>query len=376
MTRSQILGAAVLVGGLSFGCGSYSVPMVAAEGTTIMLPVPNGYGTGFSRVISDAMLAQYPSGQPIPASFFTNNTVSIPYDPGSSLEDEIRGELVLQLTELYGTHVSYLPIRYITRVHSDETSVSGHPGTWPGLSRGQVVAFVDVPDGAIPHNYGHEKFRIYVRKYTRMSGTPEVFEETTPLSEGFPWTGWGSGVFGMDHSLAPIPIKLVKNPDPGPSYNPFTAFEDIIGYARYEVETSLKQELVPRPTLGLVMFKGWGVPNPAAWEASVSFPRSTVQVIGAELNSTQKSTATLIFKPDDDTSSQACPGGTGTVTVSVIDPRKLANQVRLILEPRDLEECGRVASSDFQASGSARAWDENGVDLGPGWVLYNSGEIR
>ena len=58
MTRSQILGAAVLVGGLSFGCGSYSVPMVAAEGTTIMIPVPNGYGAGFSRVISDGAVFQ------------------------------------------------------------------------------------------------------------------------------------------------------------------------------------------------------------------------------------------------------------------------------------------------------------------------------
>lgn len=325
------------------GCGAYSIPRIAVEGGTITIPVPNSYGPGFGRVLSDAM----------PTSGLVTTLLPWPaYNPASGLEDELRGELVFALHDMNFDFITYLPVRYLTRVHMDEGSKAGNPNTGAGYAAGQVLAFVDIPVGVRAKN-GSDQFYIYVSRFIRNgSSAPYNFLATTPVVGGYYWISWGHPFWAW-----PVGIKILANSTE--SFNPFTGWGLSFGdYQSFDVTGDLP-ELIPQPKLPVTVIGG---PTPAAWEVEVTYPADKVEVIGAELSTNQKSTAVLALEHID----------SGKVKVSVVDPRQLTNQVKLVLVPEDLTmSSGTASPGDFQeVAASLRAYDENGVDISAPWDLF------
>ena len=96
-------------------CGTKPIPMIAVAGTTVTIPIPDGFPTGFGRVVAGSSAADPLSSVPA-------------FSAASPLEDPQRGELLFSLLDSNGTHLRYLPVAYITRVHMSPQSRSATAG--------------------------------------------------------------------------------------------------------------------------------------------------------------------------------------------------------------------------------------------------------
>ena len=285
----------------------------------------------------------------------------VPGEPlGAYLEDELRGELVFRLwgNGTMGSPVTYLPVRHITRVHVDEASRASL-GTG-----GQVLAMVDIPPGVVAANLGETDFLIEVRRYRRIAGDPVAFEETTPTSDGFDWFGWSHpGNFG----IFKIPITINASADAIGSFNEFRGWDKHAGrYKEFAIAADLAT-MVPRPTMGMSVFKSGGAAA-AAWQIELTYPEEKVRLVGVSAWRNQRSAATTFLTPltpEPVPDAAGCvPSGEGRVRVSAFEPSIGIGRVDLIVEPRPLTCAGRLATNELALRPSTlRVYDFDGADI-------------
>jgi len=360
MAWIRIVARGVLFGGMLTlaACGSRTIPFVAVEGTTFTLAVPDSYGAGFGRTLSEAMDAtSLITALPAPA-----------YDPGSSKEDLVRGELVFSLLDQDGSFLSYMPVNYITRIHPEETSGENR-------SQGQVIAFVDIPAGVVAANGGDSGFfwkvELLRRDLDDLDGDSDrdEFVDATPTYQGSPWTGWD----GLAPTVGRIWIRESTNPA-GNHWNQHYAWETIEGYGIYDVGADL-EAMIPKPSIAVVAIKS-GSPFSPAWAVELDYPEDKVSIVGVEVAANQKSgavaTLTHVTQPQG-----GCPTGNGRVRVSYVDPAALANSVRLVVAPRDFGcGAGRPTGADFLVDATTLvAYDVAGAPLS-GYVSLVSAKLR
>jgi hypothetical protein len=187
------LGALAILG--LVGCGTETIPRKAVAGTTIAIPIPKTYPTGFGRAISAGMSR----------TAYTTTLLPWPqYSATSGLEDEARGEFVFSLYGSAGVFRTYLPVRYVGRIRVDENSPAA-VGLESGFEAAQAVAFVDIPS-----NVPWGSYTIEVEHYRRAMGSPYDFVREQPQLEGADWVGWGQrGLYGPESNPGVgIPIKI------------------------------------------------------------------------------------------------------------------------------------------------------------------------
>src|SRR5262245_42332402 len=115
MRRPASCGVALAAAAVLLGCGIQPMPRVAANGSTITILVPNGFGAGFGRVLN-----QWVATQPVGSLNPATATLAIQDPP--TLEDFQHGEILFALrltSDPTSGLVGYLPVRYITRVEVD-----------------------------------------------------------------------------------------------------------------------------------------------------------------------------------------------------------------------------------------------------------------
>ena len=362
--------AASLALGVALGCGSYTIPRHALEGTTLVIAVPASFKPGFGRRRSDAMTNRTAPITSLPAPA---------YVPGHPHEDEIRGELVFSLLKRSnGQFVSYLPVRYVTRVHLDEGSPGGlddpSVATWgvAEYAKGQVLAFVDVPLGVVAANGGNHDFAINVWSSARKPAQPSVWETLLVTIDGVWWLGWGEA-----QPYLGIPIDIYAGDGSTHFNDDYLGWEGNSGYYAEDVTEEL-EDVVPRPKALMRVIIPATAEYPAAWEADITLPRQKGQVIGVEAASHHKSSAVaMIINPA--TPDTGCVSGNRTVRVAMADPRKRTEGVRLIVKPPDFScsNAQRLSANNHFTISSVVAYDETGTEIDENDVdAYFTGGIR
>ncbi len=343
-------------------CGTHTIPIAAVPGTTITIPVPDGFGAGFGRALN-TKLSTEAYGQTVPG---------LPVPIGADyLEDYQNGEL---LFALYGftsscankiTFITYLPVRYITRVHVDEASRQATPaaeeppaidGTPPAV--GQVLAFVDIPE-VVP---APDRYCVFVERWKRHPSATTTFEEVPPHANDPPlvwrgWTGW--------YPQRGLKLNVVAAPSGWPSlgwvnFNPFDVYDEVAGnYVGGAVTQEELGSLAPRPKLTFRVQNVFMPPLPAAWEVEIRYPLAKIEILGVELGAVHRSAAIASLGPTTGT-----PGGCGdlgSTKISVVDPDRVAAFANIVYRILDFTNCGRAIAADFAVlGGSFKAFDVNG----------------
>ena len=359
---SHILGLILM--GLSLpGCGNFSVPRVAANGTTIMIAVPDGFKAGFGRVLNQNL--QFTTIDP--------GAISIPIaNPPSYLEDFQQGELLFALREgpdISSTFKAYLRVRYITRVHLDEASSAALPaegevydyiGT--PVEAGQVVAFVDIPYEVTPPG----TYYIFMERWKRgTEGAANHFFKEDPTQVNSPpidWRAWG-GFAGLPQGPSPtvgMEITIVASSYSGSIFSDTSwGFDKWFGNYSWRNFTADLGHFSPRPKLRIWIQNFYTLENPAAWEWTIQYPAGKIEITGAELGSLHRSGGFAAVSPA--TSSPTDCTSLGTTRISVIDPDQTTPWVNVVYRLRDFPQCGRAVASDFTATqGPPKAYDVNG----------------
>lgn len=377
-TAARWAGSASFLVVLLTGCGTHTIPIAAVPGTTITVPVPDGFGAGFGRALNTQLSTSY--GSTVPG---LNVPIGADY-----LEDYQNGEL---LFALYGftfgcvhkiTFITYLPVRYITRVHVDEASRQSMPavgeppvidGTGPMV--GQVLAFVDIP-GAVP---APGQYCVFVERWKRSPASPTMFEEHPPYANEPPapwrgWTGW--------YPQWGLKLNVVDPPAGWPSlgfvgFNPFDVYDKVAGnYAGGQATQEELGSLAPRPKLTFWVHNVFVPPLPAAWEVAIQYPLAKIEILGVELGALHRSAAIASLGPTTGT-----PGGCsdlGSTKISVVDPDQEAPFANVVYRVRDFVNCGRAVEGDFAVlGGSFKAYDVNGSQISnPYFYLDNAYSFR
>jgi hypothetical protein len=368
-TLSDSLGAlvAALAVGLGLaGCGTVSIPRIAVRGTTILIAVPDGFGVGFGLVLN-----QHPQLNTIgPANLI------IPPNPASPLEDFQRGELLFALRDgpsPSSNLLTYLPARYITRVHVDEGSGAALPaageeylneGTpWPS---GQVVAVVDVPS-TTPTGTRY----VFVERWKRSYPTaPDHFVKLDPIQ--FPagqWLSWAGWRAGTPHPEEPMEIRIVENTY-GALFHDTWGFDQWFGNYHWREYMGDLEGLVPRPKLRIWIENILTGERPAAWEIILQYPGGKLEITGAELGRLHRSGGFVSVSLA--TGSPSGCDGLSTSRISLIDPDRQSGFVNVAYRLRDFVNCGRASPSDFTAvAGSLKAYDEDGDLLSPPIAFFD-----
>jgi hypothetical protein len=362
---SACLGLAMVFTGL-VGCGTISIPQVAAQGTTIMIPVPDGFGAGFGRVLN-----QYVD----PASH-----TSIPPDLNSPLEDFQRGELLFALrtgpTLAGSSLVTYLPVRFITRVHIDEATGAALPA--PGESylsfgtpvqAGQTLALVDIPYVTQPGTY-----YVFAERWKRSPTSPYQFAPLSPviIEGGYagwnPWLSWADWTNNDSRSDRGFEIRVVASShgasfhEPPRGFNKWSANQN---YAWREFSEDLEY-LMPHPKLRIWI--GNPPTFPAAFEATLAYPAGKLEITGATLGRRHRSGGLVSVSTETD-SGTSCETP-GTAQISLVDPERLTQWVDVVYRIRDFEDCGRAVPGDFSiVTGSPKAYDPDGSPISPIFYL-------
>lgn len=357
---SWILGLGLL-GLVLPGCGTFSVPRVAANGTTIMIPVPDGFGSGFGRALNQNL-----AGPTDPGTIFIPDP-----DPDSPLEDFQRGELLFALhagSSPESTLVTYLPVRYITRVHLDEGSSAALPA--PGESyisggtnpqTGQVVALVDVPRDVDPDTY-----YIFMERWRRNDPpNDDNFVQLPPPQIGsppLPWLSWAGFAGATPSPDAPMEIQIVESSVTGSLFNDAVwGFDKWFGNYGWRNFTADLDSLIPRPKLRIWIENPSPPPGtpkrPAAWEYTIQYTSGKIEILGAELGALHRSGGIVSVSPA--TGSPASCSSTSTATISLVDPDQGSIWVDLVYRLRDFDDCGRAGSADF-AEVSVKAYKVDG----------------
>jgi hypothetical protein len=197
---------------------------VAVAGTTITIPVPLGYGTGFGLSISRAMTLN---------AFGLVDSRPDPPNLDPTFDDLQRGELTFALWR-GGAFLTYLPVRYITRVHLDEGTPAGVSGA-AGYAKGQVLALVDIPR-ALSASPAGANDSIIVQRWKRPlvangSGQLVPFFEDPPQIGGVSWRGWGAlpvNGFGPEDPSQTIPIQIVAAPSTTSYFSPSLGWDPLL----------------------------------------------------------------------------------------------------------------------------------------------------
>lgn len=365
-------GTAVLVTVL-LGCGTYPLPRIAVQGTTITIPVPDVYGTGFGRVLNPRL--DY--GETVAAN------LPIAYPAEATKEDEQRGELLFALHSS-NSHtsgfVTYLPVRWITRVQLDEGSPAALPAageSWnfePSTNPvvGQTVAAVDIPASVPPTDYW-----IFVERWWRdTSSLPtsaqNFVERTVRINNPLvPWLGWtGSG------PQTGIPIQITLAPQSGTRFTDFDGWDKWFGtYSARNFINDL-DGLTPRPKLLIWLdnISTTPVDPPAAWEAQLQYPREKIEVLGVELTGAKHRSGAIVTIQRDSGALMSCVEPTqATTKIMVVDPSQSASSVQVVYRPRNFAQCGRAVAGDFTiAAGSFKGYDVNGNLMAPYYFVNNA----
>ncbi len=353
---SGVLGIVLSILGLA-GCGTLSIPRVAAQGTTILIPVPDAFGAGFGRALSN--------NPPFGDIDLSDNVVPF-YAP---IEDFQRGELLFALRTGPTTNsprVTYLPVRYITRVHADEASGAGLPAQGENfinvgtpVQTGQIVAFVDIPYQ--PTLLGD--YYVFIERWRRESAGSSNFVQLTPKQIDFngqplPWVGWaGTGGWGGLSSSpdAGMKIKIVAQTEG-------SAFYTGRGYDRWNEAYSFLdhmddlEHLVPNLKLR-IWIGSYNPPTfPAAWEITLAYPAGKIEVTGATLGRVHRSGGLVSVSTTGSPSACEAPG---TVRISMIDPDQYSQWVDVAYRLRN-PTCGRATVGDFTPVGATKAYDIDG----------------
>jgi len=336
---ARVLGclATAFVVSLALGCGTQPIPQTAVAGTTIAIPIPNGFVPGFGR-----RLDQYPEDPP-------GVLLSFPYDP--DLDDPQRGELVFLLYDSQHTDPPrFLKINYITRVAMHESTDASY-GEKSKYRPGQVLAFVDLPPDLATDSY-----TIEVERWRRADGSDE-FEQMPltilPSGGGDPvdWLGWG----GAGPSSG-IPISIVAQPAQQDLTFVPRAWEKFF-FGQYSVENQLMNELanfVPHPSFSFyALEEGMEQLNAAAYEVELQYPRALMRVRGVRLDRNHPSGALVTWSidPPETEGAVACDvaPGLATLRIQVVDPDELSRRVFVAYELRNYDDtCGRrIAMTDI-----------------------------
>lgn len=357
----------VLANATLVGCGTYSIPRVAAQGTTITIPVPDWFGSGVGRVLNE-YIRQQPYGPIDPI------TVSIQPNPTSSLEDFQRGELLfaLRLTQSPASGLlTYLPVRYITRVQVDEASRASTPapgetssfeGTDPTM--GQIVALVDIPYGVSPGNY-----YIFIERWKRNHPLDQdkFFRDAPTInSPEVDWLAWTGTVpfYGTPSPEHGMPIRIVASSFGSSLFNDSVlgGYDKFFGNYSWNDFTSELESLLPRPKLTVWVKHPTTSVIPAAWEAEIDYPVGKIEILGAELGALHRSGGFVGVGPP--TGSPESCSSMGSTKVSVVDPDRQSAWVNIVYRLRDFEGCGRAGAGDFAIPDSSyKAYDGGGNPL-------------
>jgi hypothetical protein len=320
------------------------------KGTTIVFPVPDGFGAGFGRALNATL--QYGDVD------LTLKSV----DVESPLDDFQRGELLFALRAGPSTalaRITYLPVRYITRVHADESSDAALPAELANvgtpIQTGQIVAFVDVPYTA---ELTAGTYYVFVERWRRASSGSTQFVQMTPTPINFnywplPWVAWGA----TTSPDAGMKLRIVDQTPPGEGpffHSPTLGFDKWGGgYHSLDHMDELNQLV---PNLKLRIWIGDGQTNPAAWEMTLAYPAGKIEVTGAALGRIHLSGGLVSVST---TSSPAGCVGPGSTRISMVDPDQRSQWVDLVYRLRD-PDCGRAAAPDFTPVGSSKAYDVDG----------------
>jgi len=362
-TLSGFLGLALSSLGLA-GCGTFSIPSIAVQGTTIVIPVPDAFGAGFGRALNQDL----PFGVVDPASRVIDPTLN------PLLEDFQRGELLFALRTgptLGSSLITYLPVRYITRVHADEaTGAALPPAAGEGyinvgtpVQTGQIVAFVDVPQATPPGTW-----YVFIERWRRKPGASSQFEQLAPKTINFStttlpwhaWAGWGGWGGYVSSPDAPLKIRVVAS-----TYG--TLFHDTAwGFDRWSFDgtyaflnyTEDLKHLVPNSKLRIRIVNPSTGEFPAAWEITLAYPAGKLEITGAALGRLHLSGGLVGVNTAG--SPSGC-GGSGTTRISLIDPDRYTQWVDVVYRLRDYANCGRAIPSDFTAvENSLKAYNADG----------------
>jgi hypothetical protein len=323
-----------------------------------MIPVPDAFGAGFGRALNRTL--NFGDVDP------SDNVVSI--DP--LLDDFQRGELLFALRDGSTTNsnrITYLPVRYVTRVHADEASGASLPAEGEGyinmgtpIPTGQIVAFVDVPYLTPANTY-----YVLIERWRRISSTSNNFAKLNPKlinwnTAPLPWVGWaGFGGWGGPASSpdAGMKIRIVEN-EHGPFFqDPLGGFDRWNGSYSYLDHAEGLSHLVPNLNLRIWIGEPGTWILPAAWEMTLAYPAGKLEITGATLGRTHRSGGLVNVSTTD--SPSGC-GGPGTTHISVIDPDRQTLWVDVVYRLRDWG-CGRAVLSDFTTvENSLKAYDAEG----------------
>ena len=365
-TLSGFLGLALSSLGLA-GCGTFSIPRVAAQGTSILIPVPDLFGAGFGRVLN----ASLADGDIMPE----NNELS-PV-AGSRLEDFQRGELLFALRDgpSVGSNLrTYLPVRFITRVHFDEASGAALPAAGEAylnlgtpVQSGQTVAIVDIPYDTPPNIY-----YVFMERWKRDPEAPSFFVKQAPVNipAGYfgtlPWRAWADWTGGTSRPDWPLEIRVVAS-----SYGSFfdatpRGFDkwNFNGNYSWRQYTEDLGYLVPHPKLRIWIGNPSTLEYPAAWEITLEYPAGKLEVTGASLGRRHRSGGFLSVSPT--TGSPTGCSAPGSTRISLVDPERQTQWVDVVYRLRNFANCGRAVPGDFTAmAGSQKAYNVDGNSIVP-----------
>ncbi|MEX2204941.1 MAG: hypothetical protein WEF50_01800 [Myxococcota bacterium] len=225
----------------------------------------------------------------------------------------------------------YLRTRYVTRVMP-------HPGSNAGIAGlldfsaygndwglvGQDLAMLDVPSEVCPGAY---KLSLRTRPVGSFPSAPDE-------------VGYAAGV------------DVVVLGAPGGTPNPSTA--NPFGSVDVPIDSDLA-DLVPNPEVPLNLSQmGWTSTYPAAAEIDVDYPEDRVEILSA-YQGQHLGIHSLVSWRDDP--------GIGRVTITIVDPKRCTNDIRLVYKLRDGEDPVDPLVDFTTSPGSQRLYDLNGSVL-------------
>lgn len=208
----------VFLGAVTIACGTKPSPMLAVEGTTIVIGIPTDFEVGYGTRLSQAHSAGLVALDPNEIANLSQTTINGPPLLTSDLtrEDLQRGELIGVLRDKAPPKIvrATLPVRAATRA-------SYHVPDWHGARReGSFVAF-DIPledhNGAELLGDGETReFEVQVYRFRRNAfGANAQGFERVPQSENANWLGWGHPWDMTFDFTKGVPIT-VRDADGGP----------------------------------------------------------------------------------------------------------------------------------------------------------------
>lgn len=271
-------------------------------------------------------------------------------------------------TELKRT---FLPVRYVTRVHLDEGSpaaspASGETAAGAFASDGQVIAFVDIPEGV-----GEGPYKIRVLRYLREEGhtSSHDFLPAQPQLENGNWQGWGSG-----DPEGELPLYVVGAVETSPGEGTDNTFDatgwgNFFGYLWSEPLDDHLPAAVARPKIVLTIGDAIGESGPAALDFELEYPRHRIEIVGVDLKRNDRSSAIVLWEPDPQ-GEAACDASetTGSIKIHVLDPEEKTAQLRVAYRLLNFEDpdpnCGmRLATEDLHIKTGFKAYDRDGVEI-------------